>query len=166
MAQEYSLNLGLDVVPQTKDPDNLGDIYRLYNAAKALAYALDAYTGAIGASAEDYNIAGTEFLLLQRMSRVYLEYGANATAGQLLAINSSGKLVLGTIGNVVAWSPSGGTLGQFGEARLLGLHSAVSGLTPGISYYASSTPGAITSSVTAQKVGVAMAANKLMFNPA
>jgi hypothetical protein len=165
MAQSFSTNLGLDVVPVSKDPENIGDLYRLYNAVKALASALDSNTGAAGADFADWAIAGTEFLLLQRMSRVYLEFAATATPGQLIAINSSGKAVLSGIGTVMGWAPNAVTTGEFGEVRLLGLHTSVAGLTPGTVYYASSTPGNLTSSVTAQKIGFAITAAKLFFNP-
>ena len=166
MPQQYTTNLGLDLVPISKDPNNNGDLYRLYNAVKAVAANLDAYTGAAGAETGDWAVAFTEFLLLQRMSRVYVVFGSTVTAGQLVGINSSGQAVLAATGAVQGWAPNAVAAGQYGEMRLLGLHTAVSGLTPGTWYYASATAGAITSTVTAQKVGFALSANKLFFNPA
>lgn len=165
MAQQYSVNLGLDIVPITKDPDNIGDIYRLYNAVKSVAAALDSYTGAIGADVADWPVAGTEFLLVQRECRIYVLFDATVTVGQLVALNSSGNAVLSAVGTVMGWAPVAVTSGQYGEVRLFGLDVAVAGLTPGTWYYASATPGGITATVTAQKVGFAITATKLFFNP-
>lgn len=165
MPQQYSLPLGLDSAPLCKDPDVIQDLYRLYNAIKLCAEGLDAYTGIVGAPEGDWDIMQTGAIMVQNMCRLYVQYNATATLGQLIALNSSGQAILGTVGNVVGWCPTPVTAGNYGEVRLLGLHTAVVGLTPGVSYYASSTAGGITSTVTAQKVGVALAANRLFFNP-
>jgi hypothetical protein len=165
MPNQFSVNLGLDIVPQSKDPDNLGDLYRLYNASKSLAGALDDYTGAIGANQEDWSVAGTEYLLLQRMTRIYVQFAVTVTTGQILTINSAGNAALAATGAAQGWAPAPVAAGAWGEMRLMGLHSAVAGLTPGTWYYSSATAGAITATVTAQKVGFAIAANKLFFNP-
>ena len=103
--------------------------------------------------------------MVQNLSRLYVQFNATATLGQLIALNSSGKAVLGTVGNVIGWAPAGVAAGNYGEVRLFGLHTAVTGLTPGTSYYASSTPGGLTFTVTSQKVGVALATNRLLFFP-
>ena len=166
MPQQLSLNLGLDVVPLSKDPDNLGDIYRLYNAVKLLAAALDAYTGIIGASAEDYATAGSSFILTQNSARLYIQFAATVTAGQLVKITAAGKADLGVAGNVIGWAPAAVAINDYGEVRLLGLDTAIAGLTPGVTYYASAgTPGAITAAVTAQSIGFAISASQLFFNP-
>jgi len=165
VAQSYSVNLGLDIVPISKDPDNSGDLYRLYNAVKSLASALDSYTGVTGANSDDWSVAGTEYLLLQRTARIYVLFDVAVTLGQLVALNSSGHAILSGIGTVQGWAPTAVAAGAYGEVRLFGLHTAVSGLTPGTAYYASSTAGGITGTVTAQKIGFAITANKLFFNP-
>ena len=166
MANQYSQNLGLDLVPLTKDPENLGDIYRLYNAVKLVMTALDSYTGAIPPESGDWSTVGSSAIMVQNLCRHYAQAATNITPGQLIALNSSGQFILGTVGNVIGWAPLAINSGAYGEIKLLGLHTAVAGLTPGVSYYASSTAGAITSTVTAQKVGFALAANRLFFNPA
>jgi hypothetical protein len=166
MPQQLSLNLGLDVVPLSKDPDNLGDIYRLYNAVKLLAAALDAYTGILGALTEDYATAGSDFILTQNSARLYTQFAATVTAGQLIKITAAGKADLGVAGNVIGWAPAAVAINDYGEVRLLGLDTAIAGLTPGVTYYASAgTPGAITAAVTAQSIGFAISASQLFFNP-
>ncbi len=166
MPQNYSLPLGLDLAPLSKDPDVLQDMYRIYNAVKLCAEGLDAYTGIVGAPVNDWPSMGTGAIMIQNMCRLYVQFNQTATLGQLLALNGSGQAILGTVGNVIGWAPAPVTAGQYGEVRLLGVHTAITGLTPGVSYYASSTAGSITATVTAQKVGVALAANRLFFNPA
>ena len=166
--QQYSLPLGLDMAPLAKrdvDPEVLQDLYRLYNASKILAEGIDAYTGVAGAPQNDWATVGAGGIMVQNMCRLYVQFAATATVGQLIALNSSGQAVLGTYGNVIGWSPSSVTSGNYGEVRLFGLHTGVTGLTPGTSYYASSTPGGLTFTVTSQKVGVALASNLLFFCP-
>lgn len=166
MPQQISLNLGLDVVPTSVDPNNLTDIYRLYNAVKLVAAALDAYTGIIGANAEDYSTAGSTFVLSQNSNRCYLQFAAAVTAGQLIKITAAGQADLGLAGNVVGWAPVAVAAGNYGEVRFFGLDTAISGLTPGVTYYASAgVPGGITAAVTAQSIGFAISATKLFFNP-
>jgi len=166
MAQQYSLPLGLDMAPNTKDAENLQDFYRLYNACKLLAEGLDAYTGIVGLPTADWGSGGTSAILLQNMCRFYAQFSVSVTTGQIVGLNASGQIVLSTPGTAIGWSPAPISAGNWGEVRLLGLHTAVSGLTSGTAYYASSTAGGITATVTAQKVGVALAANRLFFNPA
>lgn len=166
MAQQYSLPLGLDMAPMTKDTENLQDFYRLYNACKLLAEGIDAYTGIVGIPQADWKTTGPASIMVQNMCRHYAYFAAAATPGQLMGLNSSGQGVLGVIGTVIGWSPAAVTAGQWGEIRLFGLHANVTGLTPGLNYYASSTPGGITNTVTAQRVGKALLTNRLFFNPA
>jgi len=165
MAQQYSLDLGLDIVPISKDPENMGDMYRLYNAVKLVAGALDLYTGSLGANAEDWSIADTTYVRSQNISRIYRIFDIAVTAGQIVTIKSTGNIGLATTGLAHGWSPIPVAAGQYGEVRLFGLHTSVSGLTPGTWYYSSATAGAITTTVTAQKVGFAVSATALFFNP-
>jgi hypothetical protein len=168
--QQFSLPLELDLVPLTKqspngNPDTLQDLYRLYNATKLIANGLDAYTGIVGAAQADWPNSGSGWVIVQNMCRLYVQFAAAATPGQLIALNGSSQAILATVGNVIGWVPTSVANGAYGEVRLLGLHVAITGLTPGVSYYASATPGGITSTVTAQKVGFAIAATRLFFNP-
>lgn len=165
MPNQTSVNIGLDVVPTSKDPDNSYDIAKLYAAAKILANALDLYTGAIGAESSDYSIADTDYVLGQRTARMYRQAAVSIAAGNTVSLNSSGQFVLGTVGTVVGWAPVAIAAGAYGEIRLFGLCQNIGGLTPGVAYYASSTPGFVTSTGTAQKIGIALAASKMFFNP-
>ena len=133
--QQYSLPLGLDLAPMAKrdvDPEVLQDLYRLYNASKIIAEGVDAYTGIVGAPESDWPDMGAGAVMVQNMCRLYVQFAATATVGQLIALNSSRQAILGTYGNVIGWSPASVTSGNYGEVRLLGLHTGVTGLTPGV----------------------------------
>lgn len=165
MPQRYSLPLGLDLAPNTKDTENLQDFYRLYNACKLLAEGLDAYTGIVGIAQEDWPVTGPAAIMVQNMCRHYAYFAAAATPGQLIGLDASGQAILGTPGTVVGWSPATVAAGQWGEVRLFGLHTNITGLTPGLTYFASATPGGITPTTTSQRIGKALTANRLFFNP-
>jgi len=167
-----STNLGLDIVPITNDPENLGDISRLYNAVKLVASAMDTYTGAGRIDSADMEATGTSGVIVQNMCKVFVLFVEDVTAGMLVALDASGNAVKGVAGTVIGWSPIAVTSGNYGEVRLLGLHTAVSGLTPGTTYYASNiTPGYIDfgppiwEGKKVQPVGVALTANSMFFNP-
>ena len=166
MANEYSQNLGLDLVPLSKDPENLGDLYRLYNACKLIMGAVDSYTGILGAPNSDWSTIGADFITVQNQTRHYAQASVAISSGQICGLNSSGQIILAIAGQAVGWAPFAISSGAYGELRLIGIHKAVSGLVPGTSYYSSTgTPGAITSTVTAQKLGIAVLTNRLFFNP-
>lgn len=164
--QEYSVNLGLDLSPISKDPENLGDLYRLYNAVKLVMSAVDSYTGILGAPNDQWSTIGADFITSQNSNRHYAQANVAISGGAICGLNSAGKIVLAVAGGVVGWAPFSIASGDFGEIRLFGVHKAVAGLIPGTTYYASAgTPGAITTTVTEQKVGVALAADRLFFRP-
>jgi len=166
VANEYSQNLGLDLVPLSKDPENLGDLYRLYNACKLIMGAVDTYTGILGAPNADWNTIGADFITIQNTARFYGQASIAIGGGAICGINAAGKLILATAGQAVGWAPFPIALNAFGEIRLIGVHKAVTGLTPGTAYYSSAgTPGAITTTVTTQKLGIALAADRFFFNP-
>lgn len=166
MPQSTATNLGLDIFPYSRDANNLFDLHSLYNAVKTLSAALDAYTGIVGAAESEYAVSGTDFLLVQNSSRLYVSFAASVTAGQLIKIDSAGEADLGIAGNVIGWAPAAVTSGDYGEVRLLGLDLAISGLTAGVVYYASaSTPGGITASPTIQRIGIALTSQSLFFDP-
>lgn len=165
MPQQLSLDLQLDIMPTTQDKDNLYDIAKLYNAVKLVASALDSYTGILGAEPEDYASADTRFITIQNMARLYRKAAVAISGGNTVSLNSSGEYILGTIGTVVGWAPSAIAAGSYGEVKLLGLCPNIGGLTPGAAYYASATAGLVTATVTAQKIGIALASTRMMFNP-
>lgn len=165
--QEYSVNLGLDIVPISRDSENLGDLYRLYNACKLTMSAIDQYTGILGAPQDQWNTIGADFITSQNQNRHYAQAAVNISGGAVCGLDATGKIVLATAGAVIGWAPFSIAANDFGEIRLFGVHIAVAGLTPGTWYYASAgTPGAITATVTGQKIGYALKADRLFFNPA
>ena len=171
--QNYSLNLGLDLVPMSKDPDNLADLYRLYNAIKLVASQLDTVSGATPASPESWQTLGvTGGVTIQTSCKIYVPFVEYTYAGRLIALDSTGSAVLGEAGTVIGWAPRAVAAGEYGEVTLLGLHRAISGLTTGQIYYASTwEPGRISSgpSLTEgkriQPVGVGLSPTVLFFNP-
>ena len=165
MPNQLSVNLGLDSIPSTRDPDNLYDITRLYNAVKALAGALDTYTGVLRAEIVDYSSASTKLITSHCTNRLYKQAAVDIAAGNTVSINSSGQFVLGVAGTVIGWAPLPITAGAYGEVRLFGLCQSIGSLTPGTAYYASATAGLVTSTAGAQKIGIAIEATKMMFNP-
>lgn len=165
VSAEISVNLGLDLLPNIKGGEAAYDIGKLYTAVKLLASALDDYTGALGADSDTKASADVSYFLLQRQSRLYRKAAVAIAAGQTVSLNSSGDFVLGTVGTVIGWCPAAIAAGAYGEARCLGVCLSIGGLTPGAAYYASATAGAVTSTPTAQKIGIALAATKLLFNP-
>lgn len=166
--QEYSVNLGLDITPFTKDKDSLYDIYKLYNAVRSLAYALDLYTGALVPSpptGATLSVYGKSYCRVQNISRIFITFAVSASAGQMISIDASGNAILGVTGSVVGWAPHSVTGGDVGEVKLLGLCTNYSGLTPGTMYY-SAGGGNISSTPSAQKIGFAIDATSLFVNPA
>lgn len=165
ISQELSTNLGLDLLPNIKGGESAYDIGKLYTAVKILASALDDYTGALGADADTLSSADLSFFLLQRQSRIYRKAAVAIAAGQTVSLNSSGQFILGTVGTVIGWCPAAIAAGAYGEARCIGVCSSIGGLTAGAAYYASATAGYVTSTSTAQKIGIALDTTKLLFNP-
>lgn len=164
MTQQSSINTGLDILPATTDKSNFGDIFKLYNAIKILADSIDLYTGELVPTGTESS-AGLTYLRVQKISRAYLQASVSITAGQMVGINGSSQIVLGTVGTVVGFAPAAITAGNYGEIDLLGLCTAYTGLTPGAMYYAAAA-GAITAVPSAQKIGFAITTTTLFVNPA
>ena len=164
--QEYSVNLGLDLVPLAKDSETLGDLYRLYNACKLIMSAVDQYTGILGASSDQWSTMGADFITSQNQNRFYGQALAAITPGQFCGLKASGQIVTALAGNIIGFAPFAIGAGSYGEIRLFGIHKAVTGLTPGVWYYGTTgTPGALTATVTSQKIGYALRSDRLFFNP-
>ena len=175
--QQFSLNLGLDVMPISQDPDAMPDLMRLYNAVKLLAGALDEYTGALGAESGDYSTAGLTKLRLTGTTRIYVLFSEAVTSGQLVTLyNNAGVLTAKKAGGGT-WAGlargfvlSSVSNGAYGEVFLQGANNAISGMTPGTLYYTSDvTAGAVSTGATTphiQPVGIALSANTLWFTPA
>lgn len=136
--QEYSLNLGLDVLPISTDKDNLPDISRLYNAVKNTARALDTYTGAIPVQQEDREAVGINTLKLQNICKMMVKTTVAVEAGMIVAVEWSGTEFLchprippepSLLGNVFVLEDV--AVGEYAEVYLKGLNYGCSGLAIG-----------------------------------
>ena len=79
--QEYSLNLGLDVLPISTDKDNLPDLNRLYNAVKGVARGLDTYTNIISPPEDEWESIGCGYNRVRNATRSYVIAGEDLAAG-------------------------------------------------------------------------------------
>lgn len=177
MSQEFSTNLGLDAVPILQEGEALSDLYRLYNAVKILAIALDSAAGIIGKPKTDWSFAGNSALRLQNLTRVYYLFSETVPAGNLVSFwNNAGTTNVrkaggaALIGGLAHGFVLGDVLaGEYGEVFLGGVNSAIAGLTPGVTYdLSTTTAGLITASASSpnkQTVGFALTANSLWFSP-
>ena len=174
--QQFSINLGLDIVPITKDNNNLGDIYRLYNACKVLAGALDTYTGALEPDSSEWSvIPPMSSIRIQNLTKVYVMFSEDVGAGYMVQLwNDAGTLKAkkALAGNVQGFAVHTVTLGNWGVVCLQGLCTQISGLTLGSTYYASNTTDGFITAIKpttpgkiVQTVGFALASNMLYFNP-
>lgn len=176
-SQEYSLQLGLDLVPITTDPENLPDMYRLYNATKNLAVALDSAAGTISRPKGDWNTVGSGALRLQNLTRFYCLFSETVAAGHLINIyNNAGVPNARKAGGVslaqglaLGFVQEPVTAGQYGEIFLGGVNPYIAGLTPGALYYTSTiTAGLLSASAGSpyiQSIGFALDSSHLWFAP-
>lgn len=176
---ESSINLGIGIQPDVKNPELFIELYRVYNALRNLSYALDSYTGSLIPDEEEW-----PFLQLQQTNRqanisvIYVKAFENISsgavckltqnAGELVAINSNAA----SGDEVNCFNAGGVTAGDFGRFYLPNcIHGGYSGLTIGVTYWLSATDGAITSTMPTtsgyiqQKVGYALSETELFFCP-
>ena len=164
--REFSFNLGIGATPQASDvnPDVAAELYRIYNAINTLGLKLDEYTGAINAPVADRpyilpSVASRDAYI----NRIYVLTTTALTAKTVVNIYSGGlrAAVSGTY-------PAHGIVledtaaGNYAPVSLRGVIGGFVGLTVGGSYFASATPGAISSSGT-QKIGFAISSTELGF---
>jgi hypothetical protein len=177
-SQRFSTNLGLATFPEI-DQSKYGSIFsdnlRIRQALQTLQAALDKYTGALGPdSAAWSSIDPASYALTSRIQRFYalasedIAQGAMVNlynnAGTINARNSNGSAA----GKAVrAFANSAITSGSYGEFILGGVNPYISGMTPGTLYYMGNTNGTIsaTAGTVSQKVGYALTASKLFFQP-
>jgi hypothetical protein len=172
-----SINLGLPSVPDPPDPAFFSEFTRLYNAIRNLSLALDAYTGALPQDAEFFSeTPATQTILTQNTQRLYVLFSENASYGQTIHLwNDAGTLKARLANATAAGKPvrawcsttTGVISGQWGEVMLGGLCTAIGSLTPGQTYYAGNTAGAIapTAGTISQKVGYAISPALFIFQP-
>lgn len=177
MAQDYSLNLGLDIVPITTDPQNLPDMYRLYNAVKGVAAALDSAAGTVSRPKGDWATVGTGALRTQNLSRFYVLASEAMTAGMIVSIwnnagvpnvrKAGGPALGGGLGN--GFVLANVSASEYCEVFLAGANTGITGLVPGTYYDLSLvTAGAVSTGVASpnkQTIGVALTATCLWFTP-
>lgn len=175
--QAYSFSLGLDIVPITTDPENLQDMYRLYNAVKGLAIALDSAAGTISRPTEDWATAGVSSIRQQNMSRFYCKFSETVGAGHIVSFwnnagvttarKAGGASLAGGLGMGFVVAPVNS--GDFGEVFLSGVNASIAGLTPGLTYdLSSSVAGLVTTSASSpykQTLGFALTDKAFWFQP-
>ncbi len=185
----FVVNTPIDVrLPLT--PDLSGEVpveitaefNRIYNAIRQLQIGATAYTGAAAQdTAVQSVVTPDQTIINQNMNRLYIKASVNIAFGQMVRLTNPGGGIIGgklsdatTINSfgVNAWCSTVGGIaaGSFGEVICgPGLCNGVSGLTIGTMYWASTTPGAITSVKPSpgmqQLVGIGLGANLLYFNP-
>ena len=149
-----SSNLGLPQLPTTEDQNLYNELFRVYNAINIVARNLDYYTGIIARPEEDWAaLTPGDTLRVQNGTRVYLPYTETCTYGNMITIyDNAGVASVRKANATDATKPcfgfcsvgAGVTAGDIGEIMLLGLVS-LSGATPGLLYYLSTTSGQLTS---------------------
>ena len=181
---QYSTDLGLSALPeinQSKNPEVYVELLRMRNAFKLLQGALDTYTGALSEDQQYWNQATPATTTrVQNIARVYLQAAEDIGLAQVVTLIASGTTSVvykadataaGKLVRAFCSTPNGVTAGSFGEFILYGINPFYSGLTPGSTYYLSTTPGLISVSPPStlgnivQKVGYAIDQNNLWTAP-
>ena len=173
LLKEISFNLGLPETPLTTDQELFGELSRVYNAIKTLAYHLDTYTGSLAPTFSQWSQVGTSSLRANGVFKIYRTFYENVTVGQLVSIANIAGIAQARLALDPTYPAHGicsnrDTLaGEVGEITLVG-RVVIAGLTPGAMYYASQgTPGAITGTAGTdpQFVGIAVGTNALYLSP-
>ena len=177
MSYKSSINTGLPSVPDPADSRAFADFLRIYNAIRNITLAIDSYTGALAQEPEFYSqTPATQTILTQNTQRLYVKFSENIGYGQIVNLhNVSGILgarlasasAAGKQGHAWCSTVGGVTSGAFGEVMLGGLCTAISGLTPGQTYFLGNTAGTIapTPGTVNQPVGFALTTVNLFFKP-
>lgn len=146
---DLSFNLGLPATPYTKDSAVLPDLLALHNAVKNLALIVDA-------------------LRLRHVLTAYEDIAAGQTVG-IYNDSGVGKAKLAEVGvlTAIGLCTYGAAAGSSVEIQCLGLYPelAAGTLTPGALYYQSATPGTISTTPTAQIIGMALSDTQLLWMP-
>lgn len=173
--EQLSLNLGLPQTPDTPDPVLFNAILPMYNAIKNVARALDLYTGVLARPSGDWSVlTPADTILSAGTNRLYVLFTVAVDAGKLVNLyNDAGALkaryanasAAGTLAR--GFAPDSVASGAYGQVILFGLNAGLSGLTPGTVYFCSNVDGlyGTVAGVVSQKVGYALSATDLYFNP-
>ena len=181
---QYSTNLGLSVQPeidQKQHPQIFLELFRIRTALKTLQGALDTYTGALSEDQKYWDQAKVyDTARVQNISRVYLVAGEDISVSQTVTITNVAGVPTVYKANATDATkparafcsvPAGVKSGAYGEFILLGVNPYFSGLTPGATYYLSTTSGQITATAPStagnivQQTGYALDSKSLWFNP-
>jgi len=172
-----SINTGLPNLPDPPDPAFFAEFVRIYNAIRNIQIAVDSYTGALPQDAAYYSqTLATSTILTQNTQRLYVKFSEAATYGATINLWNNASVLNARLSSasaagkpIHAWcSTAGGVAsGAYGEVMLGGLCTAIGGLTIGATYYAGNTAGTIapTAGTVPQKIGYAIGAALLIFNP-
>jgi hypothetical protein len=175
-----TFNIGLGVQPdQLKDSDVFREILKLYSACNIIARTLDSYTGAMPPDSEIWpQLTPSATLTEGRQNTFYPLFGEAVSTGMMVALyNDAGVLKArkaggpAMAGGVTRGFVTGNhAIGDYGPVTLSGLHTLVSGLTPGALYYTSTAvAGNITSikpaSPDSQAIGYALSPTTIYFKP-
>lgn len=160
----YSTDLGLGSIPETKDKQNFADLLRIYNAIRALANNLDAYTGNVPAAVQ--------------LNRTFLgsPICPPCVAGVVLAVGSCVSFATSTTTLTATLADAGlgiapqginlsggATVGSSNSPVIHGPAACFTGLAPGQVYYLQAA-GAIGLAPTAYPVGFAINPTTLWVN--
>lgn len=175
LKNELSVNLGLPSSPTISDPEMATEFQRVYNAIRAVARALDAYTGVIGEDSTLWSQAGISRYAFGLNSKIYVQAGETIPYGSIVGIRSDKKLYraedavtrccgfMNTVGGVAS--------GDYAEFQVCGLFPVfpAATLTAGNIYYNSITPGSVgvagSGPAWNQAVGYALSDTQLLLLP-
>jgi hypothetical protein len=167
----FSLPIGSSFTAELEDQNLSAEMYKLYNAVNLIAAKLDEYTGAINAQIPDRPyIPPVQASSAAGVNRVYAEATVDLLKGTIVAFNASGQLIKASASTGVHAIVMDDTVApNWAPATLQGLIDGFTALTPGQYYVASTTPGAIATSVPSgtqrRYVGFAITPTTLAFYP-
>lgn len=160
----FSLGIGATSTSEITDPEIAAELLKLYNAVNTLAAKLDEYTGALTTPPVDRPyILPSAASRAKYVNRAYILSANPVTARTVVNIYSGGirAAVSGTYAaHAIVLEDTAAN--DYAPITLLGVIGGFVGLTVGAPYYASATPGAISSSGT-QKIGFAISSTELAF---
>ena len=165
-----SVNLGISSIPDVDNQEIYQALLPVHSAIRNVMYALDAYTGNLLITPDEYSqINATGQIQLQKTAVFYVKLTEAVAVGNMINIWNSGgargRKSVSATQRIHGYALASGAIGDTIPICLFGLCSLIGGLTPGADYYASTTPGQITASVTSQRIGFALDATHLWFTP-
>lgn len=175
LKNELSVNLGLPVAPIIQDAELATELQRVYNAIRAVARALDVYTGAVGEESIYWDQAGVSRFAFGLNSKFYLQAGENIPYGSIVGVKSDKKLyraqdaVVRCCGFLTM--TAGVSTNEWAEAQFCGLFPPfpAATLTAGNIYYNSVTAGSVgvagSGPTWNQAVGYALSDTQLILVP-